>query len=213
MTVSNRSVLYRFTFPKGNSTVYSDAPTVPRLPYSPLILADLTDLSNSRQTATMAVDPHSGRLVGTGKFGPSFGIGHYDLYFCADFKGAKIRDSGVFMNNRAGSQPKKISVANDGTDDPPIPAGAWVQFDQPESDQILVRAGISFISTDKACQNAEREAGGWDFEKLRLEAERAWTEKLSVIQVDASGVNKSIQTTFWSGTYRSMISPQDYTGS
>lgn len=214
MTVSNHTALYRFTFPpRANLTgLNSTAPGIPDLPYSPLILADLTDLSDSRSNASIAVDPSSGRIVGNGTFTPSFGIGTYDLHFCADFKGAAIRDTGVFMNNRAGNEPKSLHVYSTGTDSPPIPAGAWVQFHPPKSDQLLVRVGLSFISTEKACQNAEREIGGFDFGSTVSSAKDAWKAKLGVVQLDQTSVNTTFLTTFWSGTYRSMISPQDYTG-
>ena len=214
MTVTNHSALYRFTFPpKANSTwSNSTAAPFPELPYSPLVLADLTDLSDSRLNASISVDPETGRIVGNGTFRPSFGIGSYDLHFCADFKGAPIRDTGVFMNNRAGSDPKSLEVYSTGTDSPPVPAGAWAQFHPPKSDQLLVRVGLSFISTEQACRNAEEEIEHFDFESTLSAAENAWREKLGVVQVDSTGVNSTFLTTFWSGTYRSMISPQDYTG-
>ncbi|KAI9642587.1 hypothetical protein NHQ30_009392 [Ciborinia camelliae] len=178
----------------------------------PLILVDLTDLPDSRSNGSVQVDPDTGRLSGTGTFNPSFGIGNYDLHFCADFKGAEIRDTGVFMNNRAGSQPKSLSVTPDGINSPPLPAGAWTQFKAPANNQILARVGVSFISIEKACQNAETEIPDFDFEKVLTAAEDAWREKLSVISVDATGVSDELQTVFWSGAYRAMISPQDYTG-
>lgn len=214
MTVSNHTALYRFTFPPKSNSSWSNSsgPAVPKLPYSPLILADLTDLSNSRSNGSVSVDPKTGRIVGNGTFAPSFGIGTYDLHFCADFKGAAIRNTGVFMNNRAGSEPKSLRVYADGTDSPPIPAGAWVQFHPPKSDQILVRVGVSFMRVEQACRNAEKEIEDFDFESTLSEAEDAWRTKLGVIQVDSTGVNSTLQTVFWSGTYRSMLSPQDYTG-
>ena len=87
-----------------------------------------------------------------------------------------------------------------------------VQFQPPANNQILVRVGLSFISANQACANAEREIPEFDFEGTRSAAEDAWRKKLSVIQVDNTGVNSTIQTVFWSGAYRAMISPQDYTG-
>ena len=216
MTVSNHTALYRFTFPaNGSSQVpFSNItrPPSPAVSYSPLILADLTDLPNSRQNASISVDPSTGRIIGSGTFNPSFGVGQYDLHFCADFQGADIRDTGVFMNNRAGSTPKSLKVYNDGVSNPAVPAGAWVQFQVPPTNQILVRVGVSFMSTTQACQNAEKEIPGFDFEAVRTVAEDAWRKKLDVISINDGGVDSSFQTTFWSGAYRSMISPQDYTG-
>lgn len=118
------------------------------------------------------------------------------------------------MNNRAGSQPKNLSVYPDGINDPPLPAGAWVQFHKPEADgQILVRVGVSFISGEQACANQleTNEITRFDFDGVRSAAEQAWREKLSVVQVNNTGINETFQRTFWSGFYRAMISPQDYT--
>jgi putative alpha-1,2-mannosidase len=206
MTVSNHTALYRLTFPKTGVTAQNET-----LPNSPLILFDLTDLPESRINATIGVDGKTGRITGSGTFSPSFGLGTYNLHFCADFSGAKIRETGVFMNNRAGSQPKSVSIVPNGNT-PLIPAGAWAQFEASPNDQILVRVGLSFIGLAQACHNAETEVPDFGFDKLLKAAEDAWREKLSVVEIDATGVSDELQTVFWSGTYRAMISPQDYTG-
>ncbi|TLD14556.1 hypothetical protein PspLS_11199 [Pyricularia sp. CBS 133598] len=200
MTVSNHTALYRFTFPTNTA-----------LPYHPLIHADLTDLSDSRSNGTMSVDPATGRLTGSGTFRPSFGIGSYTMHFCADFKGASIRNTGVWVNNRAGPDPKSVRVYDDGQN-PPMPAGAWVQFEAPANNQILSRVGVSAISAEQACKSAEREISEFDFDGTHNAARETWSRKLDAIKVDTVGISKSIMTTFWSGAYRGLISPQDYTG-
>lgn len=206
--MSNRTALYRITFP-GQSSNSSSATT---LPYSPLILFELTSLPENRSNGSVAVDASTGRIMGNGTFDPSFGIGTYDLHFCADFQGATVRDTGVFQNNRPGSEPKSLKTYSTGTADP-VPAGAWVQFQPPDNnDQILVRVGLSYLSTDKACQNAEAEIGGFDFDGTKSAAEDAWRTKLGTVSVDGTGVNSTFLTTFWSGVYRSLLSPQDVTG-
>ncbi|KAI5196755.1 putative mannosidase [Aureobasidium subglaciale] len=206
MTVTNHTALYRFSFPKGT----------PEMPLSPLILADLIDLPKSRSNGSISVDPKNGRIVGNGTFSPSFGIGTYDLHFCTDFSGASIRDTGVFMNNRAGSQPKNLTVVTDGVNNSPeiLPAGAWVRFNAPQNNasSISARVGLSFISTAQACENAEKEIPDFDFEATRNAAQQAWTDKMSVIAVTPGTVSAEFQTIFWSGLYRASISPQDYTG-
>lgn len=200
------------TFPgsSSNATVNSSAAAA-ALPNSPLILVDLMDLADSRSNGSVAVDAATGRIIGNGTFESSFGIGTYDLHFCADFQGATIRDTGVFQNNRPGSEPKSLRTYSTGTTDP-VPAGAWVQFQPPEDDQIIVRVGVSYLSTDKACQNAEAEIEDFDFDATRTAAEDAWRTKLNPVSVDGTGVNSTFLTTFWSGLYRSLLSPQDVTG-
>lgn len=101
-----------------------------------------------------------------------------------------------------------------GIDSPPLPAGAYTWFNAPTNaaNQILARVGVSFISVAQACSNAETEIPTFDFNSTLQAAEDVWREKLGVIEIDASGVDVELQTVFWSGVYRSMLSPQDYTG-
>lgn len=206
MTVSNHTALYRFTFP--------ETPLEPNTPLSPLILADLADLPNSRSSGAISVDPVTGRITGNGTFSPSFGIGTYDLHFCADFSGATVRDTGLFSNNRGGAG-RSLVVKADGVNNSPqiLPAGAWTRFHAPNSNgQILARVGVSFKNVAQACANAEREIPDFDFHSTLRSAEAAWRDKFSVLEIEAGGASDELQTVFWSGVYRSMISPQDYTG-
>ncbi|KAL3963007.1 hypothetical protein ACCO45_004530 [Purpureocillium lilacinum] len=211
MTVTNHTALYRFTFPA--AAVPMKTTDKGSVPNEPLILVDLTDLSNSRSMANISVDDRTGRITGSGTFKPSFGIGTYTLHFCADFQGAEIKQTGVFQNTRAGTQPKSLKTQTDGSSSPPVPAGAFVQFKKPgKHNQIAARVGLSFINPQQACRNSEREIGDFNFDYTRQKARDAWADKLSAVQVSTKGVSKTIQTVFWSGMYRTMISPQDYTG-
>ncbi|KAF2276534.1 alpha-1,2-mannosidase-like protein, partial [Westerdykella ornata] len=196
MTVSNRTALYRFTFP--------DVPTTPNMTLAPHIVVDLQDLPHTMSGGNITVHDN-GRLTGGGTFSPSFGIGRYKSYFCADFSGAKLKDSGIFVNNSP-SRNKSYQTVRDA-------AGGWVQFEKPTSNnQILVRVGMSFISEAQACSNAEREIPDFDFNGTLQVAEKAWREKLSVIDIDSGSASEVLLRAFWSGVYRTMISPQDYTG-
>ncbi|KAK8021063.1 glycoside hydrolase family 92 protein [Apiospora arundinis] len=209
ITTSNHTALYKFTF-FGNATGNA---TTKGAPLSPLIIVDLTDLPDTRSNGSASVDPQTGRMTGTGTFNPSFGLGTYTLHYCVDFKaGSGIRDTGVFVNNRAGSEPKNITVQKD-NHRTPLPAGTYTWFgESTPGAQITARVGVSFMSTHKACENAEKEIPDFDFEATLATAQKAWNDKLSVISVDPSGVDNSYQTIFWSGIYRAMLSPQDYTG-
>lgn len=209
MTTTNHTALYRFTF-FNNATVNAAVDG----PLSPLFIVDLTDLPDSRSNGTASVDPGTGRMTGAGTFNPSFGLGSYTLHYCADFAPgqARIRDTGVFINTRAGTEPKNITVQKD-NNATPLPAGTYVWFEPVAAGaEFTARVGVSFISTQQACRNAETEIPNFDFGGVLAAAEKIWREKLSVLSIDATGVNASLQTVFWSGVYRSMLSPQDYTG-
>ena len=209
MTAANHTALHKFTF-FGNATANATVDG----PLSPLFIVDLTDLPDSRSNGTASVDPSTGRMTGTGTFNPSFGLGSYTLHFCADFAQgqAPIRETGVFINTRAGTEPKNITVQKD-NNATPLPAGTYVWFGPVAAGaEFTVRVGVSFISTQQACRNAGTEIPDFDFGRTLAAAEAVWKEKLSVLSLDATGVDASLQTVFWSGVYRSMLSPQDYTG-
>ena len=202
-TVTEHTALWNFRFTSNVST-HGNA-------LSPLMLVDLTDIQDSRQNASVKVDPATGRMSGNGTFLPSFGVGSYMSYYCIDFKGADVRDTGVWVNERAGTEPKELFV-NRGYSLFYIQAGGFVRFKKPLNNLLQARVGVSFLSTEQACQNAEQEIPDWNFNRVRKAAEDAWKEKLSDVSIETGGVNKSIQRTFFSGIYRTMMSPQNYTG-
>jgi putative alpha-1,2-mannosidase len=206
MTVSNKTALYRFTFPS--------TPPTSNTTLNPHILVELTDLPKTFSQGIITVYPDNGRITGSGTFSPSFGIGTYTSFFCLDFDGAKVKDAGVWSNSRPARATSLKIAPGDARQTPSgRPAGAWVQFEQPTANnQILARMGMSFISEAQACQTAALEIPSCNFTAVASAAESAWRAKLDVISLNDDGVSASLLKTFWSGVYRSMISPQDYTG-
>ncbi|KAF4767780.1 hypothetical protein HAV15_009511 [Penicillium sp. str.  len=200
MTTAHHTSLFRFQFPHDAST-------------SPLILLDLTDLSNSRQdNATISVDNTTGRMSGDARFAPSFGSGTYVLHFCANFKSpAAQRDSGIFVNSRAsaGVHDLKISRSINGY---PLPGGGFVRFKSAPDNTVLARVGVSFISTEQACAHAESEIPHFDFNATRQTAVEQWTQKMRPIRVSRTNIDTSVLSNFYSGIYRTLINPQNYTG-
>ncbi|OJA21261.1 hypothetical protein AZE42_02535 [Rhizopogon vesiculosus] len=77
---------------------------------------------------------------------------------------------------------------------------------------ILARVGVSFISSDQACANAESEIPDFDFYGTVATARATWNELLSRVQVDTQGVDKETTELFYSSLYRTHIVPADYTG-
>lgn len=197
MTVTEHTALYNFH--------------LPAMATSPMFLIDLTDLQDSRQNATVNVDQTTGRMKGNGTFLPSFGVGSYQAYFCADFKGTSVRDTGIWVNERAAIEPKEIFV-NRGYSLFYIQAGAFVRFQMPTSGIVQARMGVSFLNTEQACRSAENEVSDWDFTRVKTAAENAWKQRLDGIKIVPGGASQALQTTFFSAVYRTMISPQNYTG-
>jgi len=200
MTVARKTALYRFRFPRDDAS-------------HPMVMLDLTDLWQSRQNASIHVDAETGRMKGEGTFLPSFGAGSYKAYFCVDFFGASVHDSGVWVNNRAGTEPKQISI-NRGFNLFYLEAGGFVRFRLLKDSTVSARMGMSFVSSDKACQNAEADIPDptGSFDSLVKTAQKAWREQLSPVSIKSGGASEALQKSFWSGLYRTMISPQNYTG-
>ena len=201
MTVSEHAALYKFTFPSSGKTQH------------PLVLLDLTDLWQSRQNASINVDEKTGRMTGNGTFLPSFGAGSYQLHFCVDYFGGDVHDTGVWVNNRAGTDPKHIYITR-GFNLFYLEGGGFARFSPGSDFTVTARVGVSFKSTEQACQKAEAEIPNplKDFDNLAKAAQNAWRDKLKPISVKSGGVDDGFLTSFWSGAYRNMISPQNYTG-
>ncbi|KAJ6036369.1 secreted glycosidase [Penicillium herquei] len=198
MTAAHHTTLFRFNF--------TDAT-------SPLVLLDLSDLSDSRQdNATISVDNTTGRMTGSAKFLPSFGSGTYTLHFCADFQSSgELRDSGIFVDARASTDVHDLKISRS-INGYPLPGGGFVRFNAPSDGTVQARVGVSFISPDQACAHAESEISDFDFEATHQAAVDKWTEKMSPIRVSTNGVESSVLTNFYSGIYRTMVNPQNYTG-
>jgi predicted alpha-1,2-mannosidase len=70
---------------------------------------------------------------------------------------------------------------------------------------LEIRIGLSFVSTDNAKQNLEKEVGGKTFAEVKAEASQTWEKLLSKIQV--SGGTEREKSLFYSCLYRSFLWP------
>ncbi|KAF4549602.1 putative glycosyl hydrolase family 92 protein 2 [Elsinoe fawcettii] len=200
MTSARRTNLFKFVFPTEAITS------------SPAIILDLSDLSDSRQdNGTINVDGQTGRMSGNARFLPSFAQGNYIAYFCADFRGGSVRDNGIYANSRASTDVKSLTISRS-INGFSLPGGAFIRFEPGSSTSITARVAVSFISEQQACANAESEIPDFDFQAVQNAAVEQWRQKLSPIVVSETGVDRLFLNTFYSGFYRTMISPQDYSG-
>ncbi|KXL44986.1 glycoside hydrolase family 92 protein [Acidomyces richmondensis BFW] len=193
MTTTAHTALYNFSFLEQEA-----------IPFGPLIHVNLRDLYGSLSHGGVTVS-EEGRMKGWGEYQPSFGPATYRLYFCADFN-ASVGRTGTWTGDSVNHQAQNLTV------DTSSSAGAFVQFNVQSPANVLTRVGLSFISEEKACHNAEVEIPEFDFTATRDAATKAWRSKFENIAIDARGVSNETQRGFWSGIYRTMISPQDYTG-
>ena len=74
------------------------------------------------------------------------------------------------------------------------------EFPAEENKLIEFRYGISFIDAEQAKANLQKEIPGWDFDALKDQAEKVWSEKLGAIQV--KGGSAAQRRTFYTSLYR-----------
>ncbi len=81
--------------------------------------------------------------------------------------------------------------------------------DELGGDQIEVRVGLSYISTEQAQKNLKREMAGRSFEQVRDQTRELWNKRLGAVQID--GGSERQRTIFYTALYRSMGRMTDIT--
>jgi len=85
---------------------------------------------------------------------------------------------------------------------------AIFHFSTAAGEKILVKVGISAVSTDGARLNLNAEIPGWDFENVCNSAKTTWNKELSKIEVE--GGTDSQKTVFYTALYHTMVNPNMY---
>ena len=86
--------------------------------------------------------------------------------------------------------------------------GFFVEFPTSEGEQVLMKAGISFVSVQGARANLEHDVPGWDFDRVCKQAHDAWAKALSGVAV--AGGTETQKEIFATALYHSMIDPRAF---
>jgi predicted alpha-1,2-mannosidase len=84
-------------------------------------------------------------------------------------------------------------------------AGAYVRFTTTEKEQILVKVATG-LSYSAAEERLRAEDPGWDFDRVKRQAEQIWATKLNLIEV--KGGTEKEKMLFYSCLYHSFASPR-----
>lgn len=82
--------------------------------------------------------------------------------------------------------------------------GGYLAF-SPATEALHVKVGISFVSAANAKMNIAKEIPGWDFEKVRSDAQAAWNAVLDHVVVE--GGSESQRKVFYTAMYHSLLHP------
>jgi predicted alpha-1,2-mannosidase len=115
------------------------------------------------------------------------------------FKGYQTASEKVFFYAVANYQIKGIEQLRSGRHRLPVVAFA------DGSDPLEIKIGLSFVSTENAKENLERELGGKSFAEVKADASATWEKLLSKIEV--TGGTERQKELFYSCLYRSFLWP------
>lgn len=84
--------------------------------------------------------------------------------------------------------------------------GFFTEFPTHASEQVMVKAGISFVSIEGARKNLAHDIPGWDFAQVRAQGVAQWDSALSAIQIE--GATDDQKAIFSTALYHAMIDPR-----
>ena len=87
--------------------------------------------------------------------------------------------------------------------------GCFISYNLEQSEEIFLKVGVSFVSSEQALLNVKTEIPGWKFSQIRKQAKRAWNQKLNTIQVQ--GGTREDKIKFYTSLYHALLGP--YTAS
>ncbi|GAA94074.1 glycoside hydrolase family 92 protein [Mixia osmundae IAM 14324] len=171
------------------------------------------DSANGFSGGNMTIDPVAGRVTAGGFFKPSFGPrdATYSVYACYDV--GKVTQYGVWTGDGYDLNAKAINKTSLTLPDPQgeqLQSGALLELDT--SAQHSIRVGVSFVSEEQACANADQEIGQDDFDTVLSKSRALWNEKLSRLEVDVDKTSINVTKMLYSSSYRSFLTPSNATG-
>jgi predicted alpha-1,2-mannosidase len=82
---------------------------------------------------------------------------------------------------------------------------AYFNFSTTKKESILVKVGISPVSSENALENLDAEITNWDFDAVRKNANAIWLEQLSKVEIQTS--DEKLREIFYTALYQSMLAP------
>jgi predicted alpha-1,2-mannosidase len=84
----------------------------------------------------------------------------------------------------------------------------YFDFKTVESEKIKIKFALSSVSQLNALENMQAEIKGWDFEKVKSDAQKSWNTELNKIRIEAP---EDIKVNFYIAMYHTFINPTVYT--
>jgi predicted alpha-1,2-mannosidase len=98
-----------------------------------------------------------------------------------------------------------VREKQDGTEVKGKELHAVVHYNTTANELLLVKVGISMVSTENALLNLKQEQPDWDFDETRSKAKEKWNRELSKIAIDTDHVDD--KKIFYTSLYHMMCAP------
>ncbi|MBS9462576.1 GH92 family glycosyl hydrolase [Flagellimonas sp. 389] len=182
-TTTKRSSLIKLELPKGSTKVYLDL-TAQQAHVKGGVVENYTDSTASGYQL-------EGNFCGSANRSAVFFSTHLN----------KNADSTYLKYNN-----KSDTRFNQDLDDQP--SGIVYVFNNTKPAELYIKVGVSYVSTTNAAQNLIKEQTGYDFEKVKEEAQEEWEKELGRIKVTGNSDDDKI--VFYTALYHSLLMPMTY---
>ena len=193
LTATPRAGVARFTFPKSRTSRI-------QIDLARRIGQKERWLTHSRQRIEI-VDDHTiqGWMYCTSKdggWGRGSGKVTYTQHFYAKFS-KPIKTFGVWDKDKVMPNVRTYEGTN---------TGLYVEFATTEGEQVLLKAGISYVSAQGAVANLTHDIPDWDFNGVKDQARALWADALK--GVDVKGGTDVQKEVFATALYHAFIDPR-----
>ncbi|MEZ2335778.1 GH92 family glycosyl hydrolase [Mucilaginibacter sp. RCC_168] len=178
LTASTRVGMHKYTFPAAK-----DAHIV-------IDLKEGIGWDKSVETYIKQVDKNT--IVGY-RFSKGWAVDQR-IYFTAVFS-KSISKFEVYDNTKLASGSELKSEKTKGV----------ISFATTKGEVVYAKVGISPVSTENAMLNIKAEIPGWDFNKVVVDADKAWNNQLQKITIKADSLSQLKK--FYTAFYHTMIAP------
>lgn len=214
MTATPHCAMYRFTFPENNrSRIQID---LARCVGGTSTMQEVKVIDENTISGWMQCPPEGGG------WGNGLGKADYTVYFYARFS-KPLKDFGIWSAAIPDDWTRKLEdVTSERYQDIVARSdvhmqlhekkdkhlGFFANFQTEENEQVILKAGISFVSLEGAKRNLEQEIVGWDFDQIREQARESWNQALGKIAV--KGGTSDERTIFYTALYHTQIDPRTF---
>ncbi|NOU70918.1 hypothetical protein GC098_05650, partial [Paenibacillus sp. LMG 31458] len=183
MTATERSAIYRYTFPANDKS------------------SILVESARNRANGSVTIDANNKEIYGWNNDNMSAHLNNKPPknlkgYFVVQFS-KPFSVKGTYNNY--------VPTA-DGSTVEGQKSGGYVTFNTTANEVIEVRIGTSFISVDQARKNIEQEIGTKSFDTVKEELKNTWNKKLNTIQIE--GATQDEKYIFYTSMFHSLMYPR-----